>query len=129
MCGRRASLRHLALRAAAVLPALHRLRTTTAIALSWKMRRAEAASSPRSRCRESRQPEIFQEFPKMLVPAVAVERKTPEIVEQHGGGDHVEYEQQRRLATIKPEQDANRADDFEHAAEHQQQHRDRCRQR
>src|SRR5262249_44549961 len=74
-------------------------------------------------------PEIFEERPKVLSPFVAVEREAPEVVEQDGGGDHVEHEQQRRLAAIKIEQNAHRAEDLEHAAEHQQHHGERRRQR
>src|SRR6266567_3245069 len=75
------------------------------------------------------EPEVFQERPEILVPGVAIERKAPEIVEQYGGGDHIEYEQQRGLAAIKTKQDANWADDLEDAAEHQQQRCHRRRQR
>src|SRR5947208_2451763 len=46
----------------------------------------------------ARKPEILEERPEVLSPSVAIEWKAPEIVEQHGGGDHVEHEQQRRLA-------------------------------
>ena len=50
-------------------------------------------------------------------------------MEQDGGHDDIEYEQQRGLAPIKPEQNADGTDDLEHAAEHQQQHGHRPRQR
>src|SRR5262245_66358046 len=57
-------------------------------------------------------PEILEERPEVLSPFVAVEREAPEVVEQDGGGDHVEHEQQRRLTAIKIEQDADRAEDL-----------------
>src|SRR5258705_13911530 len=40
----------------------------------------------------ARQTKILQERPKVLIPCVTIEWKAPEIVEQHGGGDHIEYE-------------------------------------
>src|SRR5262249_29414990 len=75
------------------------------------------------------EPEILEERPEVLSPFVAVEREAPEVVEQNGGDDHVEHEQQRCLAAIKIEQNAHRAEHLEHAAEHQQQRGERGRQR
>src|SRR4029078_333009 len=63
------------------------------------------------------------------MPRVTVKRKAPEIVEQHGGGDHVEYEQQRCLPAIEAGQDADRAEDFEQPARTKQQGCERGRQR
>src|SRR5262249_25651503 len=72
---------------------------------------------------------VFEEWPEILVPRVAVEWKAPEIVEQHRCGNDVENEQQRRLATIDVEQYGGRTEHLEHTAEHQQQRRKRGGQR
>src|SRR5262245_34476798 len=75
------------------------------------------------------QPEILEERPEVRVPRIAVEGKTPEVVKKNRGRDHVEYEQQGRLTTIKAKQDAKRTDQLEGSAEHQQQRRHRRRER
>src|SRR5262249_55023151 len=75
------------------------------------------------------QPEIFQKLPEMFIPHVAIERKAPEVVEQDGGRNDIEYEQNRRLEPVNTEQNADGADDLERAAEHQQQNGHRLRQR
>src|SRR5207237_10758996 len=75
------------------------------------------------------QTKVFEKRPKILIPRATVEGKTPEVVEQNRRCDHVKYEQQRRLTTIKTKQDAQRADDLEGATEHQQQRRCRRGQR
>lgn len=62
--------------------------------------------------------QVFEGWSQILIPRVAVECKAPEIVEQNCCGNNAEYEQQRRLVTVEVEQDANRANDLEHAAEH-----------
>src|SRR5262249_49235579 len=101
--------------------------------LSWFQREGREQRRQRSVAgdieKSAGQPEILQKLPEMLIPHVAIGRKAPEVVEQDGGRDDIEYEQQRRLAPVKTEQNADGADDLERAAEHQQQNGHRLRQR
>src|SRR5215472_8333891 len=69
------------------------------------------------------QPKILEERPKVLIPRIAVEGETPEVMKQNRCRDHVEYEQYGCLTPIKAKQDTNRTHNLEGAAEHQQERR------